>query len=207
MRAQTKNEELWNVITHGIGFVASIVGLILLLRKYADSTTTSNIAVSIYGASLINLYLVSSLYHGVIDEKKKFKLRILDHISIYFLIAGTYTPVLLISLQHALGIPLLYAVWGIAGIGLILKIFFTGKFEIFSLILYVVMGWLIVFDFSELKAVVPSEGINLLMSGGAFYTGGIVFYVWNKLKYNHVIWHLFVMAGSASHYLMILYYL
>lgn len=207
MSAQTKNEELWNVITHGLGFIASIVGLVLLLRKYAESNTAALVAVCIFGASLINLYLISSLYHAVTDENKKYTLRILDHISIYFLIAGTYTPVLLISLQHSLGVPLLYTVWGIAGIGLVLKIFFTGRFEIFSLLLYVIMGWLIVFDFSALTAVVPEEGIHLLMAGGAFYMGGIIFYVWNRLKYNHVIWHLFVLAGSASHFWMILSYL
>lgn len=207
MRVQTKNEELWNVITHAAGFVASILGLFLLLRKYAESTTAAVIAISVYGISLIFLYLVSSLYHAATDTHKKFKLRVLDHISIYFLIAGTYTPVLILSLTHSLGWPLLYAVWGIAVLGFILKLFFTGRFETLSLLLYVVMGWLIVFDFSALKAVIPQDGIYLLMAGGAFYTGGIVFYVWNKLKYNHVIWHLFVMAGSASHYLMIFDYL
>ena len=207
MRAQTKNEVFWNVITHGVGFIASIIGLILLLRKFSESTTTAVVAICIYGASLITLYLVSTLYHAVTDFKLKFKLRVLDHISIYFLIAGTYTPVVLIGLSHSLGWQLFYSVWGIAIIGLVLKIFFTGRFEVISLVLYVVMGWLIIFDFTELRLVMPQEGINLLMAGGAFYMGGIVFYVWNKLKYNHVIWHLFVLAGSASHFWMILHYL
>ncbi|MFT5079013.1 MAG: hemolysin III [Planctomycetota bacterium] len=207
MRVQTKNEELWNVITHGAGFLASIVGSIVLLLKYSESSTTTVIAICVFGASLITLYLVSSLYHAAKDSRLKFKLRVLDHISIYFLIAGTYTPVLLMGLSHSLGWYLFFAVWGIASIGLVLKIFFTGRFEVLSLILYVVMGWLIIFDFSELRMAMPQEGIDLLMAGGAFYTGGIVFYVWNKLKYNHVIWHLFVMAGSASHYWMILKFL
>ena len=207
MRVQATKEELWNTITHGIGFLASIVGTVLLLRKYSESTLTTITAISVYGASLMMLYLISTLYHAITGPKLKYKFRILDHISIYFLIAGTYTPVLLIGLQHSLGWQLFIAVWGIAAIGLALKIFFTGKYEAISLILYLVMGWLIVFDFSELQVVVPQQGINLLMAGGAFYTGGIVFYVWNKLPYNHVIWHLFVLAGSASHFLLILNYL
>ena len=207
MRVQSENEEFWNVLTHGIGFIASIIGSLFLLQKYSESTTTAIVAICVYGASLIILYLVSSLYHWVSRPKLKFKLRVLDHISIYFLIAGTYTPVVLLSIAHSLGWHLLFGVWGIALLGLILKIFFTGKYEALSLILYVVMGCLIFFDFSALSEVVPETGVNLLITGGAFYIGGIVFYVWNKLKYNHVIWHLFVMAGSGSHFSMIYYFL
>ncbi len=207
MRVQSDKEEFWNVITHGIGFIASSIGFFFLLRKFSESNTTTVVAISVYGASLIALYLVSTLYHRATKVNLKFKLRVLDHISIYFLIAGTYTPVVLLGLQHSLGWELLYAVWGIALVGLILKLFFTGKFEAISLILYVVMGCLIFFDFDALSLVVPENGINLLIAGGVFYIGGIVFYVWNKLKYNHVIWHLFVMAGSASHFFMVYYYL
>ncbi|EDM43034.1 hemolysin [unidentified eubacterium SCB49] len=207
MRIQSRKEEFWNVITHGFGFIASIIGLVLLLLKFSESTTVSIVSICVYGASLIVLYLSSTLYHAVKKESLKFKFRVLDHISIYFLIAGTYTPVTLIALEHSLGWSLFYAVWSMTAVGLFLKLFFTGRFEIISLILYVVMGWLIVFDFSELKSIVPQNGINLLMAGGAFYMGGIVFYVWNKLKYNHVIWHLFVLAGSISHYLLIYFYL
>ena len=137
---------------------------------------------------------------------KKHYFRIIDHISIYLLIAGTYTPILLISLQNSLGWPLFYTVWGIAAFGVILKIFFTGRFEAFSVILYLAMGWLVVFDFSHLSEVIGANGILLLFAGGLAYTGGIIFYAINKIPYNHVIWHLFVLAGAIFHFFMVYFY-
>ena len=160
----------------------------------------------IYGISIITLFTASTLYHSVKDEIKKHYFRIIDHISIYFLIAGTYTPVLLITLHQSLGWTLFFTVWGIATFGIVLKLFFTGRFEIFSTLLYLVMGWLIVFDFTNLSKLMDSNGVLLLFFGGLAYTVGIIFYALKKIPYNHVIWHLFVLAGAVFHFFMIFFY-
>jgi len=206
MTLQTKQEELWNAITHGIGALLGIAGLILLIIYDANKSDFSLFSVIVYGLSIFILFLASTLYHSVRDEEKKHYFRIVDHISIYLLIAGTYTPVLLITLKDSLGWPLFWIVWGIAAFGVVLKLFFTGRFEAFSVLLYLAMGWLIVFDFSTLKELMAPDGINLLMAGGAFYTVGIIFYAVNKIPYNHVIWHLFVLAGAMCHFFMVLGY-
>ena len=176
--------------------------LLFVFQKY--ETTEGIIAIVLYGLSLSALYLASTLYHYEKNEHRKTIYRKLDHISIYLLIAGTYSPVVLITLSDSLGWTLFWIVWGIAALGTILKVFFTGRFEIISLLLYLVMGWLIVFDFSALKEAVDQTGLYLLIGGGAAYTVGIIFYVFEKIKYNHVIWHLFVLTGSLLHYLFIL---
>ncbi|WP_055446261.1 PAQR family membrane homeostasis protein TrhA [Lacinutrix mariniflava] len=206
MRIQTEREELWNTITHGLGAIFGVIALVLLILKDTNKTTYSLISVVIYGLSIIILFSASTAYHYVKNEKYKHKFRVIDHISIYLLIAGTYTPVLLITLEHSLGWTLFATVWGIAAFGVVLKLFFTGRFNVFSTLLYLVMGWLIVFDFSELKNIMPPEGITLLMLGGAAYTIGIVFYALEKKMFYHVIWHLFVLAGAACHFLMVYLY-
>lgn len=203
MREQTFIEERYNYVTHAIGFVLAIVAFVLLLFTTRIDTYTGVFSLSLYGLSLCVLYFISSKYHYLTNQKKKRYYRKLDHISIYMLIAGTYTPVSLIFLSESKGMLLFYIVWSIALLGTVLKIFFTGKFEVISLVLYLVMGWLIVIDFSALKEVVSSQSLNFLFAGGAAYTGGIIFYVWEKLKYNHVVWHLFVLAGSIFHFLCI----
>tara|TARA_R100000935_G_scaffold1439_1_gene4448 strand:+ start:476 stop:1264 length:789 start_codon:yes stop_codon:yes gene_type:complete len=203
MRTQTESEEKLNTITHGIGFLLSLIGFALLFVFKAYDTFQGLLGVILYGISLSALYLASTLYHAAKSEKRKLLYRKLDHISIYLLIAGTYSPVVLIALEGSLGWTLFWLVWGIALVGTILKIFFTGRFEILSLLLYVLMGWLIVFDFEALKTSVSSEGLWLLMGGGMAYTGGIIFYVIDKIPYNHVIWHVFVLLGSILHYLFI----
>jgi len=190
MTLQTKQEELWNAITHGIGALLGIAGLILLIIYDANKSDFSLFSVIVYGLSIFTLFLASTLYHSISDKQKKHYFRIVDHISIYLLIAGTYTPVLLITLKDSLGWPLFWIVWGIAAFGVVLKLFFTGRFEAFSTLLYLAMGWLIVFDFSTLKELMAPEGINLLMAGGAFYTVGIIFYAINKIPYNHVFWQV-----------------
>jgi hemolysin III len=203
MRAQTHKEELYNAITHGIGFLLSLVGFALLLAFHKYETTRGLIAIILYGISLSMLYFVSSIYHYEKDDKRKQLYRKLDHISIYLLIAGTYSPVLLIVLENSLGWTLFWVVWGIAILGAILKVFFTGRFEIFSLILYLFMGWLVVFDIQALLQNVDFTGIVLLAGGGLAYTVGIIFYVLDRVKYSHVIWHLFVLMGSVFHYLFV----
>ena len=206
MRKQTPFEEKLNALTHAIGAVFGIVALVLLIIFETKKTEFSLFSVVVYGISIIILFTASTMYHSFTDEKKKHYFRIVDHISIYLLIAGTYTPVLLITLEQSKGWLLFYIVWAIAGFGVILKLFFTGKFEAFSTILYLVMGWLIVFDFSTLNSLMPANGIVLLMAGGLAYTVGIVFYAVEKIPYNHVIWHLFVLAGAICHFFMVLFF-
>ena len=203
MRIQTPKEEQYNVITHGIGFLLSLIGFALLLIFQKYDSPQGMVGIILYGVSLSVLYFASTLYHYEKNNRRKELFRKLDHISIYLLIAGTYSPVVLITLEHSQGWTLFWIVWGIAALGTILKIFFTGKFEIISVLLYLVMGWLIVFDFTALKESVDTLGIWLLMGGGAAYTIGIIFYVVEKINYNHVIWHLFVLTGSILHFLFI----
>lgn len=206
MRIQSPREELWNTVTHGIGAILGILGLVLLIVKDTEKSTYSLLSAIIYGVSIIVLFSASTAYHYIKDEKRKHTFRILDHISIYLLIAGTYTPVLLITLEQSLGWTLFAVIWGIAAFGVVLKLFFTGRFETFSTLLYLVMGWLIVFDFSSLSSLMDSNGIFLLGAGGFAYTAGIIFYIVEKIPYNHVIWHFFVLAGAICHFLMVYWF-
>ena len=196
-------EEKLNAISHAIGVVLGVVGLYLLLESNTGKSPYSRWGIIIYSISIIALYTASTLYHSVSNFELKKKLRILDHISIYILIAGTYTPVALITLVNGNGWLIFYTVWGIAILGSIFKLFYTGKYEYVSLLLYLVMGWLIVFDFQNLLEQSSSMGINLLFLGGAFYTLGIVFYAVRSIPYNHLIWHFFVLGGSISHWAFI----
>lgn len=200
-------QEKLNAISHGIGVFLGVVWLILLIIFNTNKTSWSLFSIIVYGVSIIVLFTASTLYHSITNEIKKHKFRIVDHISIYGLIAGTYTPVLLITLLDSKGWLLFYIVWGIAAFGVVLKLFFTGRFEIFSTLLYLVMGWLIVFDFSNLAHAIGSNGILFLFSGGLSYTVGIIFYAIDKIPYNHVIWHLFVLAGAIFHFFMIFLYI
>lgn len=206
-RTQSDLEERLNAWTHGLGALMGIAGLVLLISFSKNKTDWSLFSVILYGFSIILLFSASALYHSVKGERRKHYFRIIDHVSIYVLIAGTYTPVALIGLNESLGWHLFWVVWAIAGFGLILKLFFTGRFEIFSTLLYLIMGWLIVFDFSNLSSLIGTNGIALLFAGGAFYTIGILFYAIERIPYNHVIWHLFVLGGAICHYLMILLYI
>ena len=205
MSAQTRIEEQLNTLTHAVGALLGVAGLTILLVKQSGAPW-SLFSVLVYGISIIVLFTASTFYHAAKTERKKHYYRILDHVTIYFLIAGTYTPVLLLMLTDTNGWTLFYVVWGIAAFGVILKIFFTGRFEIFSTLLYLVMGWLVVFDFGTLVDRIDTNGLLLLIAGGLAYTVGIVFYAINKIPYNHVIWHVFVLAGAICHYFMILFY-
>lgn len=203
MRTQTKLEEQLNAWSHGIGAALGIAALILLI-SYVDGTKPFSLfGVIVYGISIIILFLASTFYHAVKGEKRKHYFRIVDHVSIYLLIAGTYTPVLLISLTDSLGWTLFWVVWGIAAFGVVLKLFFTGRFEVFSTLLYLVMGWLIIFDFSNLSDAIGPNGVLWLFAGGLSYTVGIIFYAIQRIPYNHVIWHLFVLGGAICHFFMI----
>ena len=205
MRVESKKEEFLNFLSHFIGLILSFIGLIYLISiTYMDPNRTKLYVSIVYGISLILMYSCSSLYHYFYNTSFTNKLRIADHISIFILIAGSYTPALILKLQFSLGIELMYAVWIFAGIGTLIKLFFINKSEKLSLFLYIIMGWLIVIDFDAVTSIYPSEAVNLMVYGGIFYMIGVIFYVLNQMKYNHVIWHIFVLAGSISHYLMVL---
>lgn len=198
-----KEEEYWNTGTHGLGILLGLIGAIFMIGAVREADSLSRVSVWIYSVSVIVLFSASTIYHAVADPRIKRKLRILDHISIYLLIAGTYTPVALITLRDSSGWWLFGAVWGMALFGTILKLFFTGRFEIFSVFLYLLMGWLIVIDLQNLMEQLTPGGRNLLIAGGAFYTVGILFYAIRKIPYNHMIWHFFVLAGAISHWLFV----
>lgn len=203
MKHEVHKEEKLNTVSHGIGAVLSIIGLFLLLDRNTDKSDFAAFSILVYSVTLISMFLVSTAYHVTSNNKLKKKLRILDHINIYFLIAGTYTPVALITLINGNGWTIFYAVWIIACLGTVFKIFYTGKLEFLSLFLYVAMGWLILLDLANLMDYTSNLGLRLLFLGGAFYTFGILFYALERIPYNHFIWHVFVLSGAFSHWLMI----
>ena len=196
-------EEKLNAYSHALGIVLAAIGGILLFESDLGAMPFMKGGITVYVASLLLLFTASTIYHAVENPKLKKKLRILDHISIYYLIAGTYTPVCLSVLLPSEGWLLFYLVWGIALFGTVLKIFFTGRFEVFSLVLYGVMGWLIVIDLPYLLEYMSSSGLLYLAVGGAFYTIGILFYAVKRIPYNHLIWHFFVLGGAISHWLLV----
>ncbi|MFM9533970.1 PAQR family membrane homeostasis protein TrhA [Lysinibacillus sp. IITD104] len=200
-------EELWNAITHGIGFIASIPALVVLLLAAVQTGNALHITTfSIFGASVIILFLMSTLLHSM-PEKYKHFFAILDHSSIYILIAGTYTPFLLIAVGGTLGLTLLCIIWSLAVLGVLFKCFFINRFEVLSLIFYIGMGWLIIFAIKPVYLYLGLHGFALLLAGGLFYTIGAIFYAWRSLPFNHAIWHLFVLAGCASMYGCVYFYL
>jgi len=200
-------EEIASSVTHGVGAILSVVGLVLLIVLAAkDGDVWRVVSFSVYGSTLVILYLASTIYHGIQEPHIKKKFRVLDHASIYLLIAGSYTPFTLVSMRGPWGWSLFGVVWGLAVLGVVFKVFFIGRFEVLATAAYVIMGWLVVISFKEMIVSIPSGGIALLIAGGLFYTLGVVFYAWKKLPFNHAIWHLFVLGGSACHFFAILYY-
>jgi hemolysin III len=205
----TVGEEIANSITHGVGAILSLLGTAwLLYRAVRGEGTGLHIAsFAIYGTSLFLLHLSSTLYHALRHPGAKKVFWIFDHCSIYLLIAGTYTPFLLLSLWGRWGATLLATIWGLAIVGIVFKSLFIGRLRKTSLALYIVMGWLIVVAARELWLKVPHEALLYVAVGGLLYTVGTIFYGWKRLPYGHMIWHLFVLGGSACHYLAILFYL
>ena len=200
-------EEKLNVITHGIGLILSIVAFVLLVIHASEIGTTRHVvSFTIFGASLILLYSASTFYHYSQRPNIRRKLNILDHASIYVLIAGTYTPFTLVTLQGTLGWVIFGITWGIALIGVFLKLFYTGRFDKASTIAYVAMGWVIIFAIKPLIANLPENGLYWLFAGGVLYTIGAVLYSIKKLKYNHAIFHVFVLLGSFSHFMAVYFY-
>ena len=198
-------QEILNTISHGMGIVLGIVGLIFLLVKNNNSSIYSTLSIWTFGLSLIILYTSSTIYHFFVNENWKKKARVLDHMSIFLLIAGTYTPICLITLEKSSGWTLFTIVWTIAALGIIMKIFLTGKVDKLSLLLYLVMGWLLVFDIKNIANSMTSQALLFLVLGGVLYTLGTIFYARDKMPYAHFIWHLFVLGGSTSHYAMVYY--
>tara|TARA_B100000401_G_scaffold78189_1_gene48891 strand:+ start:462 stop:1094 length:633 start_codon:yes stop_codon:yes gene_type:complete len=204
-RKESLLEKKLNFITHGIGLVLSVIGLFYLVEKSILYPKSFNLISSlVYGISLILMYSSSTIYHYYIDSKYSRILQKIDHISIYLLIAGSYTPGLLLKLKYSLGFEILIIIWLLAFIGIIHKIFFFNYLKKASLIIYLFMGWLIVIDFSAVLESFSSNSIFFMVLGGLLYTIGTFFYSLDKLKYNHVIWHLFVLGGSACHYILIM---
>ena len=203
---ETKEEEFWNTLTHFIGFLLSIGGLPVLLYSNQSQTVLSSFSILFFGFGLILLYAASTVYHFTTNVKLKEKFRTLDHISVFYLIAGSYAPVCLITLYEGKGISLFLAIIIITFLGTVFKVFYTGKFEKLSLFIYLAMGWLIILDFNTVLSLIEFKGILLMIVGGLFYTVGTLFYSLKRLKYSHAIWHVFVMGGSISHYLLVLFY-
>ena len=200
-------EEKLNIWSHAFGIFLSIIALVLLILKAVQQDNIwMMISFPIFGVSLILLYLASTLYHASKEPQKRFKLKVFDHAAIYVLIAGSYTPFTLVSLNGETGWLIFSMVWVMAFTGIILKLFFTGKFKIVSTAMYVLMGWLIVFYFQELTAHLHEKGVFYLILGGVLYTIGAILYSIKKIKFNHAIFHFFVLAGSFCHFLSIYLY-
>jgi len=200
-------EEKFNVISHAIGLVLSIIALILLVVYSAKYGSTWHIvSFSIYGASLIVLYSASTFYHYVQNPKLRYRLNIFDHSAIYVLIAGTYTPFTLVVLNGWIGWTIFGVSWGLAFLGIILKLFFIGKYDKISTFAYVLMGWVVIFAIKPLINNLPFEGLMWLLAGGIFYTVGAVLYSIRDLKYNHAIFHIFVLLGSFAHFIAVFFY-
>ena len=194
-------EELFNAITHAIGIVFGIICIPILIVTAINHSGTSILAgISIYGFSFLMVFTFSTLFHWTRHRKKKDILRILDHISIYFLIAGTYTPFILIFVNNAYGLTLLSVLWTLTLLGTIYKTFFTGKFEIISTLIYLIMGWMLLTGANAFFAKMPFSVMVLIICGGCLYTIGVFFYLWRWFAYHHGIWHLFVLSASICHY-------
>lgn len=207
VKQYSMGEEIANSITHGIGIVLAITALgILTAFAGIYGNVWHVVSVSIYGTTLILLYTASTLYHSIQHARAKRILQVLDHAAIYLLIAGTYTPFTLVSLHGPWGWWLFGVIWGLAVLGLVLQLPLMRRFSAVSLGLYVGMGWVVVVAIKPLIVSVATGGIIFLVLGGLAYTAGILFYCWEKLKFHHAIWHLFVLAGSIFHFFSILFY-
>lgn len=204
---QTPGEELANSITHGLGVVLSVAALSVLVTLAAIfGDVWRVVSFSVYGAALVVLYLSSTFYHAFRPGRVKRALHVVDHASIYILIAGTYTPFMLVTMRGPWGWTVFGIIWGLALGGIVLKVFFVGRARFFSIGLYVAMGWLIVLVAKPALAAIPSGGVVWIVFGGLAYTGGLAFYAWERLPYSHTVWHMFVLCGSICHFFAVLFY-
>ena len=201
------NEEFWNTVTHFIGLILALIGIPFLFSCNTRFSSLSVFSLSLFSMGLILVYGSSTIYHKVTEINLKRKLKVIDHISVFYLILGSYAPVCLITLYDYSGVFIFSSALIIALIGTILKIFYTGRLEILFLLLYLTMGWLIVIDIRTLFEIISTKAKVLLIAGGVSYTIGVLFYAFDKIKFFHSIWHVFVLAGSIFHYSMILFYI
>ncbi|PYZ93589.1 hemolysin D [Salipaludibacillus keqinensis] len=203
----TKREETVNALTHGIGVLLSIAALVLLIVfSSMEGDAVHIISFTIYGVTLLMMYTCSTLLHSFPKGRVKNLFEILDHAAIYLFIAGTYTPLMLIVVEGARGWILLSIVWGLAVGGIVFKVFFVKRFIFISTLLYIAMGWMVIFAIQPIAAKVDTMGLVLLVLGGVLYTVGTVFYIWRTFYYHHAVWHLFVLAASAAHFFSIIMY-
>jgi len=206
-KLQTRAEEIGNATTHALGALLSLVAITLLYQFAASQSDELKLISSIvFGSSLLLMYISSTLYHSMRAPNLKHLFRIIDHSSIYLLIAGSYTPFTLVTLKGPWGWTLFVIVWSLAVAGIIFKMFFVHRFETLSTVIYLVMGWMVVVAVKPLYALLPLGGIECIVAGGLCYTVGVVFYVWEKLRFSHTLWHLFVLAGSICHFFAVLLY-
>ena len=203
---QSNKEEFWNSLTHFTGIILTLIGVPFLITQNSDLTKLELFSLLFFQFGLLFMYTSSTLYHYVQNIRIKKVLRVVDHISIYYLIAGSYAPVCLITLRDHSGIEIFLIVISLMLLGTLFKIFFTGKFEKFSLYLYLLMGWLIVIKIDELINLINIRGLLLVVASGLLYTIGTYFYSSKTIKYSHSIWHLFVLGGSVTHYFFVLFY-
>lgn len=194
-------EERAHALSHGAGALLALAGTVALVLKAAPTgSLTAVVAVLVFGASMVVLYGASAAYHSAVEPELRRRLRVVDHAAIYLLIAGTYTPFALLVLPATWGWSLFAVIWGLAALGIVFKVFFTGRFNALSVTIYVTMGWCGVVAAKPLLAALAPAGVTLLVAGGLAYTGGVAFYVLKRMPYHHVLWHLFVLAGSALHF-------
>ncbi len=197
----TEREELANSVTHAAGVVLSLVGLVLLVVFAAlNGSAWHVVSTAIFGTTLVLLYTTSTLYHSLRGDRLKQRLQKADHAAIFLLIAGSYTPFVLVTLRGPWGWSLFGIIWGLAVAGVTIKFWLAGRFRLVSTLIYIAMGWLVLVAIKPLAAALPAGGLKLLVAGGLCYTGGAAFYLWKRLPYHHAIWHLFVLAGSACHW-------
>ena len=201
-----KNEEFWNTVTHFAGVLLTIIGIPFLFYFNNEITIHSKLSLILFSIGLLLVYISSTLYHYAQNKQIKNKLRVFDHISIFYLILGSYAPVCLITLLESSGLMIFICVLILALIGTLIKIFFFEKSQLISLVLYVLMGWLIILDLNNLFQLISTEARLLLIASGFSYTLGVVFYYFDSIKYFHSIWHIFVLLGSTFHYLLVLLY-
>jgi hemolysin III len=206
-RTQSVGEEIANSVTHGAGFFVSVAALVLLVVSAAATGDAWRVtAASVYGATLVLLYAASTLYHALPGIRVKAVFQRLDHAAIYLLIAGTYTPFVLVTLRGGWGWALFGVVWGLAVLGVVLKSVFGIRLAALSTVVYVIMGWLVVIAAAPLVARLPAGGLRWLVAGGVLYTLGVAFFALERVRYSHAVWHLFVLAGSAAHFCAVFWY-
>lgn len=201
-------EEVLNALTHGFGLVLSVIGVVFLIFQATKYGTEIHLfSYIIFGSSLIAVYLSSTLYHSFSNTKFHLLLKKIDHLAIYFLIAGTYTPLLLIGINGPKSIVMLWVVWSLVLVSCYCKLSKNKILQKIAFLNYLIMGWLIVVIFDEVMLHMPQTSLYLLMVGGILYTSGVIFYCWEKLRFSHSIWHMFVLGGSTSHYFSIYFLL